>query len=148
MLISDFLKTAPYYNIAIYYGALTGDLNKDILIKSLGGNPSFAFSELKRIRDLSCYCKENTNDGIPIPTMNGIIARIHDYVAAFIYAGCLSCEFVEVEKNYEPKIFDEMWLKTFLSTKEISEVKKIYSLLTNLDKSCNNDPALDADKSE
>jgi hypothetical protein len=144
--IRDFLRDSnyKYYNLAIYVGVARGDLNKNILIQSFGGNSPKAFQELKRINSLSAYFKEHTPAGVPIPLYDGIIARCHEELASFILSGAESCEFIEIEKKYEPKIFDEVWLKSFLNDKEVLEVKDYFCLLM----SCNNEPALDAVISE
>jgi hypothetical protein len=131
MNIKDFLNKSKfkYYNLAIFCGMLSGELDKDIFIKANGGNAPAAFTTLRKLRDFKNYCELNGCDGFPIPLFNGQIAKCFDYLAVFIYLNHPSVDFVEVDKEYEPTNFDEKWLKSFLNLKEVNSIKEIYSSL-------------------
>lgn len=130
--IREFIKTNPhtYYNIAIYYGMLTNKLDRSIFIKALGGNEPFAFRELKKLRDFHSFCEKNGTEGFPTPVFTNQIARCHDQLAVLLSLGATENDFIKIDKQYEPKLFDESWLTSLsLTKKELSQVKSIYDSL-------------------
>lgn len=130
--IKDFLKSSQYkyYNIAIYYAAIKNILDRKIFIKALGGVEAHAFRELKKLREFSDYCVKNGAEGFPTPIYdNDKIARGHEQLAVLLSLDITTNDFLFIEKQYEPKNFNETWLKSFLNKKESSEVIAIYESL-------------------
>lgn len=129
--IREFINKNPYkyYNIAIYYGAIKNILDREIFIKALGGSQPFAFKALKQLRDFSDYCEKNGLEGFPTPIFDNQIARGYDQLSVLLALGATENDFLFIEKQYKPKLFDESWLASFLNKKEIAQVKKIYDSL-------------------